>query len=65
MAVQKYSETPAERIGEGISRRIGHLDNLMIVTIDFDNGPALEPDPPHSHPHEQVCCVAEDFLQES
>ena len=59
MATQKYSETPAEKIAEGAERRIGHLENLMIVTIDFDDGPTSEPDPPHSHPHEQVCYLAE------
>ncbi len=58
MATQKYSETPAEQIAKGVERRIGHLNNLMIVTIDFNDGPTAEPDPPHSHPHEQVCYVA-------
>jgi quercetin dioxygenase-like cupin family protein len=30
-----------------------------MVVIDFDDGPKEEPDPPHSHPHEQVSYVAE------
>ena len=59
MTTQKYSETPAEKIAKGVERRIGHLENLMIVTIDFDDGPTPEPDPPHSHSHEQVCYVAQ------
>jgi quercetin dioxygenase-like cupin family protein len=59
MAILKYAETPAEKIAENVERRLGHLDNLMIVVIDFDDGPTSEPDPPHSHPHEQVCYVAE------
>jgi quercetin dioxygenase-like cupin family protein len=59
MAVQKYNETPAEKIAENVERRLGRLDNLMIVVIDFDDGPTSEPDPLHSHPHEQVCYVAE------
>ena len=59
MAILKYDETPAEKIAENVERRIGHLDNLMIVVLDFDDGPTSEPDPPHSHPHEQVCYVAE------
>ncbi len=59
MAIQKYDETPAEKIAEKVERRIGYLDNLMIVVLDFDDGPTSEPDPPHSHPHEQVCYVAE------
>jgi len=59
MAILKYNDTPAEKIAENVERRIGHLDNLMIVVIDFDDGPTSEPDSPHSHPHEQVCYVAE------
>jgi quercetin dioxygenase-like cupin family protein len=50
---------PVEQIREGAERRIGHTDNLMMVVIDFDDGPKDHADPPHSHPHEQVCYVAE------
>ena len=58
MAVLTYNATTPEKIRDGVERRLGHLDNLMIVVIDFDDGPKDEPDPPHSHPHEQVCYVA-------
>ena len=30
----------------------------MTVLIDFSNGPWKEPEPPHSHPHEQTSYVA-------
>jgi quercetin dioxygenase-like cupin family protein len=59
MTALKYHEMPAEKIREGVERRLGHTDNLMIVVIDFDDGPKAQPDPPHAHPHEQVCYVAE------
>jgi quercetin dioxygenase-like cupin family protein len=59
MAVLKYHETPAEEIRAGAERRIGHTDDLMIVVVDFFDGPKDEPDPPHAHPHEQVSYVAE------
>lgn len=59
MAILKYDETPAEKIAENVERRLGHLGNLMIVVIDFDDGPTSEPDPPHSHSHEQVSYVVE------
>lgn len=59
MTVLRYDETPAEQIREGVERRLGHTENLMMVVIDFDDGPKEEPDPPHSHPHEQVSYVAE------
>jgi quercetin dioxygenase-like cupin family protein len=59
MAVLKYDEMSVEQIREGAERRIGHTDNLMIVVVDFRDGPKDQPDPPHSHLHEQVCYVAE------
>lgn len=46
-----------QAIGEKRERYLGHTDNLMMVVIDFKDGPAAEPDPPHSHPHEQMCYV--------
>ena len=47
-----------EIIGPGRSRYLGHTDQLMMVVIDFDDGPSAAPDLPHSHPHEQVSYVA-------
>jgi quercetin dioxygenase-like cupin family protein len=48
-----------KRIGEGAERRVAHTENLMIVVVDFSDGPQSQPDPPHSHPHQQVCYVVE------
>ena len=59
MTALKYREMPAEKIHEGAERRLGHTENLMIVIVDLYDGPKSEPDPPHSHPHEQVSYVAE------
>ena len=59
MAVLRYAEMKADTIRAGAERRLGHTDNLMMVIIDFDDGPQSEPDPPHSHPHEQASYVAE------
>lgn len=59
MTALKYQEMPAEKLREGAERRLGHTDNLMIVIVDFHDGPKAQPDPPHSHRHEQVCYVAE------
>lgn len=58
MTVLRYEEIAAEKIREGAERRLGYTDNLMMVIIDFNDGPHDEPDPPHSHPHEQMCYVA-------
>jgi len=59
MTTLKYHDSPAEKIREGAERRLAHTEKLMIVVVDFYDGPKSEPDPPHSHPHEQVSYVAE------
>ena len=62
MAVYIENETSSEKISPVFERRIINLENLMIVVCDFTNGPAPKPDPPHSHPHEQITYVAEGDL---
>jgi mannose-6-phosphate isomerase-like protein (cupin superfamily) len=62
MPVFKEKLTPAERISPDFERRIAFLNKLMIVVCDFTNGPAAEPEKPHSHPHEQISYVAEGEL---
>ena len=62
MPVYYEKQTPAEKLSPVFERRIVHLDNLMMVICDFTNGPASEPDKPHSHPHEQITYVAEGEL---
>ncbi len=57
MTALKYSDLPAQTVREGVERRLGHTDNLMITIMDFHDGPKAQPDPPHSHPHEQVSYV--------
>jgi len=59
MPAGKYRELPVTKIRKGAERRLGYTDNLMIVIADFYDGPKEQPDPPHSHTHEQVCYVAE------
>lgn len=51
---EKYFE-----VKKNVRRKILHNQNLMTVLIDFTGGPWKEPDPPHSHPHEQVTYIAE------
>jgi quercetin dioxygenase-like cupin family protein len=59
MDVSKISEAQIVEIQPGRKRRILHTDHLMMVVFDFTDGPTAEPDPPHTHPHEQVTYVAE------
>jgi quercetin dioxygenase-like cupin family protein len=62
--MKQSEENPAitEKVSEGYERTVFHLNNLMVVVCDFTNGPAKDPDPPHSHPHEQITYVAEGEL---
>lgn len=59
MGTLKELDAVKETIGDKRVRYITNTDTLMMVIIDFDDGPTSEPDPPHSHPHEQVSYVAE------
>jgi len=59
MGIVKASEATVAPIGAGRTRYLAHTDHVMAVVVDFNDGPASIPDPPHSHPHEQVSYVAE------
>jgi quercetin dioxygenase-like cupin family protein len=59
MSIVKQSQVAKQTIAEGRTRFLAQTDRLMTAVIDFSDGPTSEPDPPHSHPHEQVTYVAE------
>ncbi len=59
MSVLKGDEAKLTTVKEGIQRKLLHTQNLMMVVIDFTNGPWDEPDPMHHHVHEQTTYVAE------
>ena len=58
MGTLKRSEITPHPIAAGRTRYLAHTANVMVVVVDFDDGPAAQPDPPHSHPHEQASYVA-------
>ena len=58
MGTVKEREAGKKEIGVKRTRYLAHSENLMMVVIDFDDGPTSEPDPPHDHPHEQISYVA-------
>lgn len=58
MTVVRPAELTPEPIAPGRTRYLAHTEHLMVVVIDFADGPCAQPDPPHSHPHEQVTYVA-------
>jgi len=59
MKIIGSSEDSSVITAPGRERRVAHSENLMVVVWDFYDGPASEPDPLHTHPHEQVTYVAE------
>jgi quercetin dioxygenase-like cupin family protein len=59
MGIVKQSEAAKQTITDGRTRFLAYTDRLMTAVIDFSDGPTSEPDPPHSHPHEQITYVAE------
>ena len=58
MPVLQFDQVPYEIVRQGLQRKIIHTNHLMTVLIDFSDGPWVEPEPPHSHPHEQTSYVA-------
>jgi quercetin dioxygenase-like cupin family protein len=62
MTVVRRNATLPESIAPGRTRYLAHTDDLMVVVIDFVDGPSAQPDPPHRHPHQQVTYVAEGEL---
>lgn len=58
IAETEFKLVPKAEIKEGLSRSAVYTQNLMMVIIDFTGGPWSEPEPYHSHPHEQIAYVA-------
>jgi|SRR6056297_1366972 len=58
MKVLKFDEVPAVKIKEGLHRKMIYTEHLMTVINDFSKGPWAEPEPPHSHRHEQTLYMA-------
>ena len=59
MAVLKAASTKMVEVRKGLSRRLIHTPHLMMVVIDFTDGPWPEPEPLQRHVHEQITYVAE------
>ncbi len=62
MAAVLENQVTKESIGDKRERYLAHSENLMVVVIDFEDGPCDQPDEPHSHPHEQITYVARGEL---
>lgn len=56
------SESEWTQLAPGLKRKLIHTENLMLVVVEFTNGPAEFPDPFHDHPHEQVSYIADGEL---
>jgi quercetin dioxygenase-like cupin family protein len=62
MIAIKGNSVEKTTIAEERTRYLANSKNLMVVVIDIDDGPLDQPDPPHSHLHEQITYVAEGDL---
>jgi quercetin dioxygenase-like cupin family protein len=62
MPVLKAKDAAVAVVKEGVHRRLIHTDELMMVVIDFNNGPWVHPDPSHHHVHEQTTYIVEGEL---
>lgn len=47
------------KVRDGLSRRLVHTSGLMMVVIEFSEGPWAEPEPLQHHVHEQATYLAE------
>lgn len=59
MPILKATGAVITNVKPGVQRRLIHTDNAMMAIIDFTNGPWKQPDPPHSHIHEQITYVVD------
>jgi quercetin dioxygenase-like cupin family protein len=57
MGILKRSDITPETVAPGRSRYLINTDHLMMVAMEFNDGPTSQADPPHAHPHEQVAYV--------
>jgi quercetin dioxygenase-like cupin family protein len=57
MSVINGSHSPRHTIAPGRERYHASGAQLMVVVLDFNDGPSEQPDTPHSHPHEQITYV--------
>ena len=62
MTVVYEHQHKKETITEGRTRYLAYSENLMMVVFTFEDGPAIAPDTPHQHPHEQITYVVEGSL---
>lgn len=62
MSATRRNEIEHESIAPQRSRYLTHTNDLMMVVIDFNDGPAAEPDALHHHIHEQITYIAEGEL---
>ncbi len=59
MSILHASDVLPEVISPGRTRMIMHTDHVMMVVVDFNDGPHQFSDPPHRHPHEQITYIAD------
>jgi len=56
--VLRNDQSEYVQVKDGLRRKLIYTPNLMTVINEFTDGPWDDPEPPHSHPHEQTAYVA-------
>lgn len=59
MPVLRNDQSEYVQVKDGLRRKLIYTPSLMTVINEFTDGPWDEPEPPHSHPHEQTAYVAQ------
>jgi quercetin dioxygenase-like cupin family protein len=62
VAILQPGIAPGEKFRPEAERWLIHTENLMAAMLAFTGGPWPQPDPPHSHPHEQISTVLEGVV---
>lgn len=58
MNIVRYTHTDAQQVCDTVQRQLIRTAHLMTVIVDVGGGPAAQPDPYHSHLHEQTTYIA-------
>ena len=55
----EYRVQSPDKVNERLTRTSVYTKNQMMAILDFIGGAWSEPEPLHSHPHEQIAYIAE------
>ena len=63
MNYNRIADNQIVQVTQFKTRRIVHTDKLMMAVWEFSDGPWTNPEPYHSHPHDQVVYLADGEVE--